>query len=227
MKKMLVLLLLVAGLAFAFRAWKGGDQRDLASLNEEAPAAAGERAKETAAAPVAAPAVASVASAAEAPTSQDQLESRASAPVRPSAEKFVEYKGMFADAPVISSMMEYGPEPGQETATRIVETKMKQPYVKIREIYEERNGARVLVDQQAMVANQLMLQRPAGVEESVFFEALRSAGAKELKTVGDAVVATFESRPHDPKALDDYLARVRELVGAEVTVEPNYIRRLI
>ncbi|RYZ99703.1 MAG: hypothetical protein EOP11_19155, partial [Proteobacteria bacterium] len=82
----------------------------------------------------------------------DALDLRSAAPARPVLAKPAEYRGMFADAPVISSMTEYGPEPGQETATRIVQTKMKQPYVKIREIYEERNGQRTLVDQQAMVA---------------------------------------------------------------------------
>jgi hypothetical protein len=229
MKKMLALLLVVVALGFAFRAWKSVDQRDLASVDKATDAA--EKTAPSAQAKTGSSASSSSAGlAGERPTGEqgsDALATHAAAPARPSTERFTEYKGMFADAPVISSMVEYGPEPGQETAIRIVETKMKQPFVKIREIYEERNGTRVLVDQQAMVANQLMLQRPAGVEETAFVEALRNAGAKELKTVGDTVVATFESRPHDPKALDDYLSKVRELVGAEVTVEYNYIRKLI
>jgi len=217
MKKTLLLSLILAGVFFWATRREGKPAAIYAPAAAPSAATIGERGQ---AGPVAAsPRLPSAVA--------DSLATRQAAPVRPSVEKFVEYKGMFADAPVVSSMVEYGPEPGQETTTRIVETKMKHPFVKIREIYEEREGTRVLVAQTAMVANQLMLQRPAGVNEQEFLSALRSAGAKELRPAGDAVVATFEARPHDPKALDDALAKVREALGAEVTIEYNYIRRLI
>ncbi|RZA06105.1 MAG: hypothetical protein EOP11_11175 [Proteobacteria bacterium] len=224
MKRLLLLLLLVLALAWSFRFGAESGRRGQRE-GRQAIEVDGEKQNLKVATGAGAPA--NRAKEKLATVINDALDLRAAAPARPVIEKPAEYRGMFADAPVISSMTEYGPEPGQETAIRIVQTKMKQPYVKIREIYEERNGQRTLVDQQAMVANQLMLQRPAGVGSASFLSALRGAGAVDLKPAGDAVVATFESRPHDPKALDDYMARVREILGTEVTIEYNYIRKLI
>lgn len=226
MKKALAFLLVVFALGFFFLGNGKGERGRRAPASGETAslfAAEAPAAKEKSGGAAAALAAA----VAEPAEGRDEISVRAAAPAPPSAETFLEYKGMFAEAPVISSVTEYGPEPGQETVSRVVETSMKLPFVKIREIYEERDGKRILVDQRAMVANQLMLQRPAGVPEEDFFAALRSAGAKEIKPVADAVVVTFESRPHDPKALDDALSRVRAALGVDVVIEPNYIRKLL
>ena len=134
---------------------------------------------------------------------------------------------MFDGANVVSSVTEPGPVEGQETTTKIVETNLKQPYVTLEEIYDTVDGKKVMIDQRAMVSNQLMLQMPDGVTEEAFFAALRQAGAVELRAIDGAVIATFEARPNEPKALDGYLARVKEILGANVTVEPNYVRKLI
>lgn len=158
----------------------------------------------------------------------DVVESYASAPMAPVMPSMpAKSMLMFEGAPVISSVTEAGPAEGQEKTTKIVETNLKQPYVTLEEIYDTVDGKKVLIDQRAMVANQLMLQMPDGVAEEAFFAALRQAGALELKALDGAVIATFESRPNEPKALDGYLSRVKEILGANVTVEPNYVRKLI
>ena len=47
-----------------------------------------------------------------------------------------------------------------------------------------------------------------------------------MKEISGAFLATFAAQPMDPRALDTFMSRVREVAGADVTVEPNYIRKL-
>lgn len=108
-----------------------------------------------------------------------------------------------------------------------VETGMKEPYVRVERVFERRNGgARQVGGEIAMVANQVLLEKPEALDRATFERLLRSAGANKVEPVGDAFLATFTAQPADPRALDTIMNRVKEVAGAEVTVEPNYLRKV-
>ena len=77
------------------------------------------------------------------------------------------------------------------------------------------------------MANQLMLQRPEAQGKEEFLHSVRRAGAIEIKELADDIfLATFTAEPENPRALDAYVSRLREVAGAEISVEPNYIRKV-
>ena len=115
-----------------------------------------------------------------------------------------------------------------ERVVETLETNMKQPYVRIERIFKKNLDGKLLAQGEvAMVANQVMLQRPETLEPQAMDKILREAGAREVRDLGnDSFLATFDARPEDPLALDGYLKQVKEVAGADVPVEPNYIRKL-
>lgn len=223
MKKLLLVLALVIVVVFVVSrgntpAPTAGDevsQKSSAPESESKPAPSGLAAlwpKKEAAAPSAAPAV-----------SQPVDEREAGSVSKREAPTAV----YFPNAPIVSSITEDGPKPGQTTTTKTLETKLSPPFVRVEQTYAMKNGVNTLVEEKAMVSNQLLLKQPARVPQESFLSALRQAGASDTKIMGAAVLATFPARPEDPKALDDYLARVRGIVGPDVTIEPNYLRKII
>ncbi len=118
---------------------------------------------------------------------------------------------------------------GRSRIIETVETSMKQPYVRVeRTVVMGENGKAEVKSEVAMVANQLLLQKPLSFEKEPFLDALQKAGADEVKEIAESTyLATFTARPNDPRALDDFVSRVREMAGADsMTVEPNYIRKI-
>lgn len=126
----------------------------------------------------------------------------------------------------IVSLVEEKLSDGTVRVLKTVETTMKEPYVRIVEIYKGSRDEANRVDQVAMVANQLLLQLPQGMTEQKFYEGLVSAGASHVKKVGEDFLATFSAQPENPRALDEFMARVKKAVGTEVVVEPNYVRKM-
>jgi hypothetical protein len=209
MKKITLLFVLALSLGAL---WVSGGKR---VLEEEVSRSALGRTAETAASVGAAP----QASASPAET-VDSVRAISSVPVRPSA--------YFPGARVLSSVTVEGRHRGEVLVIKTVETEMNEPYVRIEETYREAAGGagRELVNQAAMVANQILVSRPQGVDEQTFVNVLFSAGAVDVKKRGAGYLATFPAAPEDPRALDSFIERVRESSGVALVIEPNYIRRL-
>lgn len=131
-------------------------------------------------------------------------------------------------ARVIASVT--GPEAsdGRRVLVQTVETNMNDRYVRVeRVIAPTLSGGTQVLEETAMVANQLLLVKPENMAAYDFLDMLGRAGAERVKELqGGGYLATFSADPSDPMALDTYKARVQELAGVEITVEPNYIRKL-
>lgn len=133
----------------------------------------------------------------------------------------------FPQARVVASVTEQA-EHGQRRVIETVETSMKERYVRVERVLSPSStGGAHVTSEVAMVANQLMLTKPAGMASYMFLDLLGRAGAVHVKELGeDAYLATFQPQPADPRALDVSLAKVQELAGVEVAAEPNYIRKI-
>lgn len=142
----------------------------------------------------------------------------------PSGEVKSDY---FPKATVISRAVDPVDAQGRQRVIETVETTMAEPYVRLERTFSrEGGGPQRAGSEVAMVANQLLLQKPDSLDKATFQNLLRQAGARQVKQIGDAFLATFAAQPQDPRALDEYVGRVRAVAGAGVMVEPNYIRRL-
>jgi hypothetical protein len=115
---------------------------------------------------------------------------------------------------------------GEESEVRrIVKTELAEPYVEIRERYQQKNGQAVIVAQEAMVANQVLLPKPSeGVSEAS--AKLYSLGAVKVQEKGASLLVTFRGDPNDPLALEGFLAKVKSAFPEVAAIEPNYIRKL-
>jgi hypothetical protein len=110
---------------------------------------------------------------------------------------------------------------------KTVETSRKERYIRVEETYTGGAiNAAGLVRESAMVANQLLTQRPEAMAEESFVRILGETGAAEIKKIGDAFLVTFRAEPENPRALDGYIAKLKAALGSAV-VEPNYIRHLL
>jgi hypothetical protein len=133
----------------------------------------------------------------------------------------------FPSVKVVAKVVDPAQADGRFKEFETVETSMKERYVRVeRTLIPDGAGKLRLVSEIAMVANQILLMRPEALDAAKFQEVLRQAGAIEVKPVGEAFLATFEARPQDPKALDSYIAKVREVAQTDISIEPNYIRKM-
>jgi len=130
----------------------------------------------------------------------------------------------FPKAKIVARVADPADAQGRRRVIETVETNMKERFVRVERTF--RADGKPASAEVAMVANQLLLEKPAAVAVGDFVVALKKAGALEVKQIGEAFLATFSSKPEDPRALDAYLSRVKEVAGADVTVEPNYIRKM-
>lgn len=156
---------------------------------------------------------------------EEHGEAGASKVTAPSEEAAV--PAFFPKARVVASVTEPA-EHGQSRVIETVETTMRERYVRVERVLSPSStGGAHVTSEVAMVANQLLLKKPAGMAGYMFLDLLGRAGAVHVKELGDeAYLATFQARPTDPKALDVSLARVQELAGVDITAEPNYIRKI-
>lgn len=131
----------------------------------------------------------------------------------------------FPKAKIVSSVSEV--EEDNEKIIETLETTSKEPFVRVERVIRKDaiSGEKILASEVAMVANQILLERPDSLSEEKFQEILSRAGALRVKELGGAFLATFEARPEDPNALHSYIARVRELSEGTINIEPNYIRK--
>ncbi|MGE3263429.1 MAG: hypothetical protein AB7K68_16750 [Bacteriovoracia bacterium] len=133
---------------------------------------------------------------------------------------------LFPAARVLSRLESAADSAGRVRVIKTVETAMRQKFVRVEEVYVEGKAESAnLVEQNAMVANQLLAQKPAAMDEERFRRILEGTGASEIKKVGEGFLVTFQAEPENPLALDSFLSRVKSAV-AGLVVEPNYIRRL-
>ena len=117
---------------------------------------------------------------------------------------------------------------GRQRVIETVETSMKEPYVRVERTFVKKatGGRHQVGGEVAMVSNQLLLEKPDSLDKATFETMLRQAGATDVTEIGEAFLATFAAEPKDPRALDGFMSRVKEVAGSEVTVEPNYLRKL-
>jgi hypothetical protein len=133
---------------------------------------------------------------------------------------------LFPGAKVISFVESAADAQGKVHVIKTLETKMKQKFVQVVETYIDGEASEAnLVEQHAMVANQILAQKPEAMTEDRFLRVLGETGASDIKKVGESFLVTFQAEPQNPHALDGFLARVRGSADGLV-VEPNYIRRL-
>jgi hypothetical protein len=134
---------------------------------------------------------------------------------------------LFPHARVVAQVEVAGERPGEVRVIKTVETNRKERYIRVEETYTGGAiNAAGLVRESAMVANQLLTQRPEAMAEESFVRILSETGAAEIKKIGDAFLVTFHAEPENPRALDAYIARIKAALGSAV-VEPNYIRHLL
>ncbi|MGZ3694733.1 MAG: hypothetical protein ACXWQO_11160 [Bdellovibrionota bacterium] len=135
-------------------------------------------------------------------------------------------KALFPGAKIVSREESAADSSGKVHVIETMETDMKQKYVRVEETYIDGavNQAN-LVQQNAMVANQLLAQKPEAMAEERFLQILGETGASEIKKVGESFLVTFRAEPENPHALESFIAKVKGAVG-ELVVEPNYLRRL-
>jgi len=145
-------------------------------------------------------------------------------PVTESEESEAIVPTFIPQSKVLASVSDPPDAEGRQRVIESVETGMREPYVRVVKILVA--GSAQIESEVAMVANQLLLEKPADLTSGVFVELLKSAGAVNVKAVGEAYLATFTARPEDPRALDGFMARVHEVAGADINVEPNYIRKM-
>jgi len=134
----------------------------------------------------------------------------------------------FPKAKVIASVSDPERDDGSHRVIENVETAMRNQLVRVERILQpSSDGGSRVVEEVAMVANQLLLQKPYGMAAYIFLDMLSQAGALEVKELeGNAYLATFDAQPGNPRALDSYTARVQELAGVEIAVEPNYLSKI-
>jgi hypothetical protein len=132
----------------------------------------------------------------------------------------------FPGAPVIATVTLEGKKTGETIVLKTVETDLKQPYVRIEETYRGTGKDRHLIDQAAMVANQVLVRKPAEATEEDFLEVVRGAGATDLKKMSSSYLVTFPARPEDPQALDAFMERLRLASQGKIVMEPNYVRKI-
>lgn len=158
---------------------------------------------------------------------EDEDLARASAPAL-ALEKVAEVPMYFPRAKVVARVSEPAGEEGQRRVIETVETSMRERFVRVERVISPlSDGSQHVTSEVAMVANQLMLHKPAGIASYMFLDLLGQAGAVHVRELGDdTYLATFEAQPSDPRALEANVAKVQELAGVELTVEPNYIRKI-
>jgi hypothetical protein len=168
----------------------------------------------------------------------DSILNTASAPIAEPAEPLKEEAAVTTDDPVIPTFFPKAKviaevaDPvdaqGRQRVIQTVETSMKEPYVRVERTFVKKatGGRHQVGGEVAMVSNQLLLEKPDSLDKATFETLLRQAGAKDVTEIGDAFLATFAAEPRDPHALDTFVSRVKEVAGADVTVEPNYLRKL-
>jgi hypothetical protein len=157
---------------------------------------------------------------------KDDLTTTSAAPDRAAPAAFI--PTFFPKAKVVAQVADPVDAKGRERVIETVETGMREKYVRVERSFT-RDAQGVLHKASAdlaMVANQLLLEKPTGLTTAAFTLLLKQAGAIDVKPIGEAFLATFQAKPEDPRALDAYMSKVREVAGARVTVEPNYIRKL-
>ncbi len=134
----------------------------------------------------------------------------------------------FPQSIVISSVSDPERDDGSQRVIENVETTMRDKLVRVERLVQPlADGGSRVVEEVAMVANQLMLQKPVGMASYMFLDLLSQAGAVEVKELdGDAFLATFRAQPDNPRALEAHTAKVQELAGVDIAMEPNYIRKI-
>lgn len=149
--------------------------------------------------------------------------------VAPAQDDAVVIPTFFPKAKVIAKVADPVDSRGRQRVIETVETSMKEPYVRVERTFRrsEAGKRRQVGGEVAMVANQLLLEKPDSVDKEAFETMLHKAGALGVAEIGEeAYLATFAADPTDPRALDTFMSRVKEVAGADVIVEPNYIRKM-
>lgn len=172
------------------------------------------------------------------PSAIEQLRSPAKSFEEPLATEVLEEEAVgegaesvpafFPQSIVISSVRDPERDDGSQRVIENVETTMRDKLVRVERLVQPlADGGSRVVEEVAMVANQLMLQKPVGMASYMFLDLLSQAGAVEVKELdGDAFLATFRAQPDNPRALEAHSAKVQELAGVDITMEPNYIRKI-
>jgi hypothetical protein len=127
----------------------------------------------------------------------------------------------FPEARVLASAQAEVDSRGNVHVIKTVENKQK--VILIDETYE----GGTLVDQIAMMANQVLAQKPDGLADERFMAILGEVGASDVKRAGESYLITFQAEPENPHALHTFMARLKMAMNGEIVVEPNYIRRLL
>ena len=158
----------------------------------------------------------------------DTVETESAAPVMVAEEEIpaVLPRLYFPDAKVIARHVSEPDAEGRVRVTKTVEAREK--LVRIDEVYEGGSAdPDHLMDQVAMVANEVLAQRPDSMGEAEFLSLLERVGALKVKKTGAAFLVTFTAEPRDPRAVESFRERLSAELPPGAVVEPNYIRRLL
>lgn len=112
---------------------------------------------------------------------------------------------------------------GYVTHIELLQTRFKYPNVRIVDRRKrDPNGEIIVIDQVAMVADHVLVQKAESLNDMDFRTVVRQAGADILRQVNEKLyLVSFDGR--DVHALDRVLARLKES-GAALEPEPDFIR---
>src|SRR5262249_9137388 len=128
---------------------------------------------------------------APAPVVSDEVKQQSAAPAPDTP--FV--PAFFPTARIVARVTEPADARGRHRELETVETGMRERYVRVvRTVRIEPGGKRRISGEIAMVADQLMLEKPAFMDGSAFTKLLRKAGAIRIAALNeDAYLATFDA----------------------------------
>ncbi len=142
-----------------------------------------------------------------------------------SASNVVMPRRYFPDAKIVSRVEVPGAN-GELRVLKTVETTMAEPFVVVEEVFQGTAKLENMIEQSAMVANQLLVAPVEGVTEERLVGAIQRAGAVDVKKSGENFLATFPALPDDPRAVETFKQRLIASADFELVIEPNYIRKL-
>lgn len=208
MKRKIVIVAMALSLAYAF--WQKGEKQEVSVITDEVHTVNGSVKIQASAAP------------AEAGTRFEEADGGQGAK-SPEGEALpvIAPRLFFPKAKVVSK--EESPVDANGRTHVIKTLEERERLIRVEETYE----ASTLVDQIAMVANQVLAAKPDSLADDQFLGILERAGAQDVRRAGESYLVTFRAEPLNPHALEDFMAKLKTAFNGEAIVEPNYIRRLL
>src|SRR3990167_1108740 len=135
-----------------------------------------------------------------------------------------EEQSRFPGASVIDAAEEEGPELGQNTRVRILETDFKYPYVRTEEVVDAATGN--VVAREEMVADHLLINLPEGQTPSNFLKSFGPGALSMTRVTPNAPLYCLNLAGSSPEMLPWALDQVIMIGGTLAVSEPDFIHQV-